>query len=44
MNAYFDIIQQLMWMFCMITLFTIPVMYIFSSYNGLRNAPMYALD
>ena len=44
MNAYFDIIQQLMWMFCMISLFTIPVMYIFSSYNGLRNAPMYALD
>ena len=44
MNAYFDIIQSLMWMFCMITLFTIPVMYIFSSYKGLANAPYYPLD
>ena len=44
MNAYFDIIAQLVAMFACITVFTIPVMYIYSSYTGLQHAPYYALD
>ena len=44
MNAYFDIIAQLTAMFCWITIFMIPTLYIYSSYNGLANAPYYPID
>jgi hypothetical protein len=44
MNAYFGIVAQLTAMFCWITLFSIPLMYIYSSYNGLATAVYYPLD
>ena len=44
MNAYFNIIQQLIAMMCWITIFTIPVMYIYSSYSGLAGTLYYPLD
>jgi hypothetical protein len=44
MNAYFDIIKQLLWMFIFITIFAVPSMMIFASYNGLEHSPTYAFD
>lgn len=44
-NAYFDVISQLTWMFCIMSLVLIPSMAIFSSYGGLKDVSvMYALD
>mmetsp|Transcript_117302 Transcript_117302/g.163222 ORF Transcript_117302/g.163222 Transcript_117302/m.163222 type:complete len:125 (-) Transcript_117302:2462-2836(-) len=44
-NAYFDVIAQLAWMFCFISLFMLPTIQIFSSYGGLKDiSPMYVLD
>jgi hypothetical protein len=44
MNAYFDIMKQLIFMFFWISVFFVPVFYIYSSYDGLKNAPYYPLD
>ena len=44
MNAYFDIIKQLLWMFIFITVFAVPSMMIFASYNGLAQSPTYVFD
>ena len=41
MNAYYVLLRQLMTMFLLITVFTMPLMFIYSSYSGLEDAPMY---
>jgi len=44
-NAYFEIIASLTWMFCIMSLILIPSMAIFSSYGGVKDfSVMYALD
>jgi len=44
-NSYFDITVQLSWMFCFITLFMLPTMFIFSSMGGVKDiSAMYSLD
>jgi hypothetical protein len=44
MNAYFMIIKQLIFMFMWISLFTAPLMYIYSSYNNFAGTLYYPLD
>jgi len=44
-NAYFDIISSITWMFCFMSLVLIPSMVIFCKYGGLKEySKMYALD
>ena len=44
MNAYFNIIKQLIFMFMWISIFTAPLMYIYSSYNAFEGTLYYPLD
>jgi hypothetical protein len=41
MNAYFEIIEQLIYMMVFISIVTIPAMYIYSSYNALEPYTMF---
>eukprot|EP00352_Strombidinopsis_acuminata_P005189 CAMPEP_0176366210 /NCGR_PEP_ID=MMETSP0126-20121128/21023_1 /TAXON_ID=141414 ORGANISM="Strombidinopsis acuminatum, Strain SPMC142" /NCGR_SAMPLE_ID=MMETSP0126 /ASSEMBLY_ACC=CAM_ASM_000229 /LENGTH=138 /DNA_ID=CAMNT_0017723545 /DNA_START=133 /DNA_END=549 /DNA_ORIENTATION=+ len=44
-NAYFDVISQLAWMFVFISIFMIPSMIKYSEYGGVKDfSPFYALD
>jgi len=41
MNAYYVLLRQLATMFILLSLFTLPLMVIYSSYNGLSDQKMY---
>jgi len=44
-NAYFDVIAQLAWMFCIISLVMLPTMFKFAEYGGLKDiSPFYVID
>lgn len=44
MNAYFDIILQLTYMMIFISIVTLPVLFIFSSYSNLSASATYMFD
>ena len=41
MNAYYKLLRQLAILFGMLTLFTLPLFFIYSSYSGLADQPKY---
>ena len=41
MNAYYTLLRQLAVLFVLLTIFTLPLMFIYSSYNGLAEQPKY---
>lgn len=44
MNAYFDIIKQLICMMMFITLVIFPVFWTYMSYHGLQNQPGFVIN
>ena len=41
MNAYYKLLRQLAILFLMLTIFTLPLFFIYSSYSGLAEQPKY---
>ena len=41
MNAYYVLLRQLATMFILLSLFTLPLMFTYSSYKGLSDQKMY---
>ena len=41
MNSYYKLLRQLAVLFLMLTAFTMPLMFIYSSYSGLAEQPKY---
>ena len=41
MNAYYTLLRQLAILFILLSVFTMPLMFIYSSYDGLKEQPKY---
>jgi len=43
MNAYFDLIKSMMWLFIVISIFSIPAMMVYQKYGAIKEMPKGAI-